>query len=158
MNRPVDLIEIDIRGRFMTMACDIEFMLLNIMVYCSPDPYNQIRKFKKMMMSDKIQNTIADLKKYKRKYYKEYKEELEELDEFKIIRNDLAHNRIDWENEQDLTKFKVIFVDDKGGIEGLMFKEYTIEYIKESIEKFRKLELSLASLFYKLRVEINNQP
>lgn len=74
-----ELAEIDIRGRFMNMACDMEMAMLHIMVYCSPDPYNQKRKFYKMFMHEKIQNTIADLKNYKPQLYKKYEDELMQL-------------------------------------------------------------------------------
>lgn len=150
-----DLIEIEIRGKFLMMSCDIEFTLFNIMVYISPDPYEQIRSFKSMMMADKIQNTIADLKKYRRKYYKEYKKDLGQLDEFRRVRNDMSHNRIDWD-ETDLTKFKVLFVDEHDGIELIHYRGYTLQYISDCMERFRKLNLSLVGLFQKLHEEVNN--
>ena len=32
--------EIEIRGRYLMMACDIEYCLLNIIMFCNPDPGN----------------------------------------------------------------------------------------------------------------------
>lgn len=75
------------------MACDIEWLMLNIMMHCSPNPLEQHRRYlsENMRMHNKIQATIADLEKYKPIYYQEYKEELEKLWEFKDVRNDLSH-------------------------------------------------------------------
>jgi len=63
--------EIDIRGRFIMMACDVEWTMLYIMMYSSPDPINQLRRFNsdEMRMDNKIECTISDLKKYKPHYY-----------------------------------------------------------------------------------------
>ena len=30
--------EIEIRGRYLMMACDIEYCMLNIIMFCNPDP------------------------------------------------------------------------------------------------------------------------
>ena len=50
--------EIEIRGRFLMMACDIEYCLLNIIMFCNPDPGNHERvgQFKEMRMAGTLAN------------------------------------------------------------------------------------------------------
>ena len=150
------LAEIDIRGRFLMMACDIEWSMLHIMIHCAPDPMNQIRKFnsKEMRMHNKIECTISDLKKYKLNYYEEYKDELDKLWEFKDVRNDLAHLKLLVEDNFDFKLFKFLVIqDDENGKEKLYYKPYTIEYLKECLRKFTDLNLNLAKLVDRLRSE-----
>ena len=67
--------EIQIRGRFITMSCDLENTLLNIMAYSAPDPSNQIRRFKNMMMHENlgyfiwqsIKSHLPSMKEWKKK-------------------------------------------------------------------------------------------
>ena len=133
------------------MACDIEYSLLNIMAYSAPDPLCQIRRFKKMMMNQKIECTISDLKKYKPSYYSQYKDELDNLEEFRLLRNDMAHHIIDFHDKSDLTKFRVSFVDEDKGVEVIKHRDYTLRYMSDSIVRFRKLNLIFAELVVKLR-------
>ena len=53
---PKIIAEIDIRGRFMMMAVDIEWSMLQIILYSAPDPNNHRRvgRFEGMMMNEKI--------------------------------------------------------------------------------------------------------
>lgn len=148
--------EIDIRGRYLMMAADLEFCLLNILAYSTPDPLNQIRRFKKMMFNDKVLCTIKDLKKYKRNYYNQYKDDLDKLDEFRIIRNEMAHNKIDFPFKGDLSRFHVVFVDEENGVEGIKLKEYTLPYLKDSIDRFRKLNVVFAQLWLSLKDDYNS--
>jgi hypothetical protein len=138
--------EIDIRGRFMMMSVDIEFTLMNILVYSSADPLNTVRKFKRMMMHEKIQNAISDLKKHKPKHYCEFADDLEKLWEFKEIRNDLAHNTLRFEQGKKPYYFEVIYVDEEQGIEHILTRQYSIAYIIDAVKRFRKLNMKLLKL------------
>jgi hypothetical protein len=60
----IEFLEMEIRGRFLMMACDIEWTMLMIMTHCAPNPLEQ-RDFKDMRMHNKIECTIADLKRHK---------------------------------------------------------------------------------------------
>lgn len=123
----------------MSMACDIEWTLLHIIVFSSPDPDRQ-RQFHKMHMHEKIQNTIADLKTYKPDQYSKYKNELEELWEFKRVRNDMAHHKIMWEgeNEKTLKVFKMYSIDEQ---ERAKVEEYDIPKVKGLIDRYRQLNM-----------------
>ncbi len=145
--------EIDIRGRFLLMSCDMEFTLLNIIAFSAEDPNNQIRKFKDMKMYDKINNAIADLKNNKPNYYEEYKEQLDQLNEFREIRNDFAHCKMNFPDENNLKIFRILFVDDVGNDERLKEAVYTWEIYYEALHKFITLNRKLATLWLKLKTE-----
>ena len=151
--------EIEIRGRYLMMACDIEYCLLNIIMFCNPDPGNHERvgQFKEMRMAGKINNVITDLKKYKPTYYSEFKKDLDGLEEFRIVRNDMSHCKGDFTNEPDLSVFRIVFVDkDENGIEGIKYREYTTEYIKLCIDNFALLNARLSALWIRLSNEFNS--
>jgi hypothetical protein len=133
------------------MACDVEYALLNIIAYSTPDPKNQIRKFKDMRMKGKIECAISDLKKYKPAYYDEYKDHLDALDSFRLWRNDFAHLKMGFPNKQSLDEFEMILVDEEGGIEGLKFKKYTIAEFLDGLNKFKIIEKGLVKLWKKLK-------
>ncbi len=147
------LAEIDVRGRFLMMSADIEFTLLLIMTYLSPDPLNQARRFKGMMMHNKIESTISDIKKYKPDLYIEYEQHLIQLWEFKIIRNDMAHHRMHFENVDPPSYFEIYYVDEDQGIERLATKRYLIKDAVETIRNFRRLNMTLYSLFQTIQEE-----
>jgi hypothetical protein len=140
--------EIELRGKLLTMSCDIEWAMLNIMIHCADNPYEQVRRYHKMMMHEKIQNLIADLKRYNKRWYNEYEDTLNELWEFKEIRNDFCHHTIEWDGNSQQS-FKILFIDDK---ESMTKKPYTMAVIRDSMEKFRKLVLEMALLWDKVRL------
>ena len=145
--------EIDIRGRFLMMACDIEWTMLHIMMLCSPDPMSQVRRFNsnEMRMHNKIQCTICDLKKYKPDYYEEYKDELEKLWEFKEVRNDVSHLKLFFEKDTDFKVFKFLQIKDgSNGMEQLFYKPYTIDQLNDYLGKFIDLNMSLLKLVDRL--------
>lgn len=147
--------EIEIRGRYLVMACDIEFSMLNVIMFCHPDPYNHTRagQFKRMQMAGKIQNMIADLKQYKMSYYQMFENDLKDLEEFRIVRNDMAHAIGRFTNE-DLSVFRIDYVDvDENGTERMYYKEYTEDYIRESLNLFSHLNGILFALWMKLKAE-----
>lgn len=152
--------EIEIRGRYLMMSCDIEYCLLNIIMFCNPDPHNHERagKFKEMQMGGKINNVICDMKKYKPDYYTEFKAAFDGLEEFRLVRNDIAHNKGDFPNDPDLSIFRITFVErDNSGIEALMYKDYTHTYIQESIGRFAKINGELSALWIRLYRESGGQ-
>ena len=139
------------------MACDIEWTMLHIMMHCAPDPQNQIRRFNsdEMRMHNKIECTIADLKKYKPVLYDQYKDELEKLWEFKQVRNDLSHHKLLIEDNTDFKEFMFLFIKDgETGKEKLYYKLYTFEYLQECLTKFAKLEVTLAQLVETLKKDL----
>lgn len=155
---PKYLSEIDIRGRFMMMACDIEWSMLNIMIYSTDDPHNHHRanKFEGMMMHEKIQNTICDLKRHHPELYDEYKTEMGQLMEFKEVRNDMGHYPLDFDDDT-LTSFKMKYIGNDGNTEKTMYKYYTIVQMKDIITKFRNANVRLAELVKKLSDDYNRK-
>lgn len=153
---PPVLAEIDIRGRFMMMACDIEWSLLNIILYSTTDPNNhhRINQFKGMMMHEKILCTICDLEKYHPNYYFEYKEHLDMLLEFKEVRNDMGHYRLDFEDDT-LKSFKMPYIGEENGELRILWKHYTLDKMKDIISRFVNTNMKLMELVSKLQVQYN---
>jgi len=157
--------EIEIRGRYLMMACDIEYCLLNIILFCNPDPHNHERvgQFTEMKMASKINNVIKDLREYKPDYYNEFKEDLNGLEEFRMVRNDMSHCKGDFPNEPDLNIFRIIYPErenksDKTNLKEFMkYKEYTDAYINESVNRFAILNNHLSALWMRLSYEWNSK-
>jgi hypothetical protein len=154
---PHIMAEIDIRGRFMMMACDIEWSILNIIMYSTTNPKNhhRLNQFKGMMMHEKIECAICDLKKYHLDFYIEYKEHIDSLVEFKEIRNDMSHHRLDFEDDT-LKSFKMPYIDEQNGELRILWKRYTLEQMKDSVSRFRKANLKLMELVSKLYEQYNS--
>jgi len=151
--------EIDIRGRMLMFACDIEYCLLNIIAFCSPDPYNHARtgQFHSMRMKNKIDNAICDIKRHNIQYYYEFEEAFNSLDRFREVRNDMAHFKSDFPNG-DLSKFKVVYVekDAATGIEGIRSRVYTDAIIIELYNLFAITNARLSALWFRLKAEFDN--
>jgi hypothetical protein len=152
--------EIEIRGRYLMMACHVEYCLLNIIMFCNPDPNNHERvgQFKEMRMAAKINNVIADLKRYKPNYYTEFKKVLDGLEEFRKVRNHMSHCTGDFPYEPDLSIFRITYVDkDEIGIEGMKFTEYTDEFISKTINEFATINGNLSILWNRLSNEFASE-
>ena len=131
--------DIDIRGRFMQMSADIEWSMLHIILYSAPDPNNhrRVNQFEGMMMNEKIECTICDLKKNKPYYYSEYKEYLDMLLKFKEVRIDMGHYRLNFE-DKTLQSFKMPYIGNVCGELRVLYKTYTLSQMKDIVDRFRK--------------------
>jgi len=147
--------EIEIRGRIVSAACDIEYCLLNIIVFCHPDPHNHERlgQFKEMKMGGKIDVVKKDLKEYKIEYYKEFEQELNGLDEFRKVRNEICHCKGDFPNSPNLDPFRLTIIELNNGKEQLMFKDYSLKYIEDCLKMFFHLNHRLGELWLRLKDE-----
>jgi len=145
--------EIDIRGRFMMMACDLEWSLFCIMLYCNAFNPKKVRRYKKMMMAQKIDCTIADLKHYNMNYFLEFEDSFDMLEEFKELRNYFGHCRMRFEESQKPSYFEVFYVDEVNGQEKILTKHFTFAYIKDAINRFRKQQMVFVSLISRLQQE-----
>ena len=146
-------IEIDLRGRFMTMACDLEWSLFIIMAFAWPDPNKSKRLFQEMTMGTKIQCVIADLKKYKPEHYEQHKESLGKLWEFHEIRNAMAHHRMTIHDYGTPVLIEMNYMGDENSFETRKSKNYTLEYINNAILRFKELSLVFNGLAEQLRAE-----
>lgn len=157
--------EIEIRGRFITMSCDLEFSLLNIIMYTSADPYDQKRMgdFTTMHLNEKIQNATCDLKDYNMSYYVEFKDYFDVLDEFRQVRNHMAHALGFFTDEIALDVFRVSYIDkenkkDKSNkTEWFAYKEYTEVYIVDSLNRFLNAIQHIAMLHFRLKQEFDQR-
>jgi hypothetical protein len=147
--------EIEIRGRYLMMCCDIEYCLLNIIMWCNPDPNNHERagQFKEMKMANKIESVICDMKKYRIQHYLNFKDAFDMLNEFRLIRNDICHCKGSFPNPPDLSVFRILYIekedpsDKQDKREFFMYRDYTEEFIEKSINDFGKLNNHLGTLW-----------
>lgn len=160
--------EIEIRGHYLMMACDIEFSLLRIIMYCSPKPFNQKRlgEFTGMKMSEKINNAICDIKIYNNYYYLEFENEFDGLEEFKMVRNDMAHCVGLFPKAPDLSIFRIDFIekadttikkDTKNKSDAFHYKEYDESYINDSLNRFKQIIWKLHLLSGRLEHEFQTK-
>jgi hypothetical protein len=146
--------EILIRGRFLVMGADIEYCILQIMLFCHPNPYAHERmgKFKKMTMGEKINNVVCDVKKYLLNDYLSYKEYFDGLDLFRDMRNHVAHDKMEFINEElNPIRFAFLQTDliDKNK-EWSRYAEFNDSYLSECLEKFGKINHYLGILWSEL--------
>lgn len=149
--------EIEISGRFMMMAADIEWSMLHIIIYSAPDPniHHRANQFQGMMMNEKIECTICDLRKNKVNYYNEYKEYLDMLIEFKDVRNDMGHYKLEFKDDT-FSSFKMLYVGSECGELKICYKTYTLVRMMEIITRFRKANLKFMELVQKLESDFHS--
>jgi hypothetical protein len=143
-----ELLEIELRGRFMTMSADMEWAMLLIMTHLAANPLEQVRKFTGMMLHNKIEATIADLKKFKPDLYAQYETDILLLWDFKEFRNDMGHHKIDISD--DLTSFRFLYADEYEGHERIFEKKHSVEDMMGNINIFKKLVLTLTEIFLQI--------
>lgn len=148
--------EITLRGRMMMLACDIEFSMLCMIMYCNPDPNNHERvgQFKGMRMAGKIECVICDMKKYKESIYNAFKSFFDGLDEFRKVRNDFAHYIGRFE-EDGAFRFNYVEKDIVDGveIEKIAWKKYSETEVSELLDKFSKINGVFFAIWRQLELE-----
>jgi hypothetical protein len=153
--------EIEIRGRILMMACDIEYCLLNIIAFCSPDPYNHERagQFHSMRMKNKIDNAIRDMKNHNIAYYLEFESSFNNLEKFREVRNDMAHYKGDFPLSPNLSIFKMVYVDKDQitNVEGIKAKVYSESELIENYNLFAVTNARLSSLWFRLKNEFDSK-
>lgn len=155
--------EIEIRGRYLMMCCDIEYCLLNIIMFCNPDPNNHERagQFKEMKMANKIESVICDMKKYEMQHYLNFKVAFDMLDDFRRIRNDMCHCKGSFPNAPDLSVFRILYIEKADSLdkqdkrEYFMYRDYTSEFIENSVMDFGKINNYLGTLWHILSEKWN---
>lgn len=142
--------EIQVRGKYLTMSCDIEYCLLNIIIFCNPTPDSNIRigKFIKMTMGDKINAVICDMKKYKMDDYLLYKQYFDGLEEFRKVRNHAAHDKAEFINKElEPIQFTFLDTESKGAREWAKVADFTALYIEQSLKRFGTINHYLGLLW-----------
>jgi hypothetical protein len=154
--------EINLRGGFMMQSCDLEMALLHIMLYCIAgvtEPEVIKRKFKGMMMNDKIKQAIIDLKTHKPNYYTKYEQYFEELAPLKTLRNQMAHCKIFWNDQSDAndTSFEFVEIAKDNEEEKFELKKINISEAQKKLFDFRGIILKIAELADILQKEYNGK-
>ena len=148
--------EMQVRGQYLTMSCDIEYCLLNITLFCNPTPdsHDRVGKFIKMTMGEKINNVICDMKKYKMDDYILNKEYFDGLEEFRKIRNHVAHDKAEFINKElEPIRFAFLDTETKGAREWAKYAELPALYITQSLQRFGTINHFLALLWMKYEKE-----
>lgn len=97
--------EIELRGFYLSIACDIEYLLADITCAClvnNDDEKEGVREtlFENVMMSKKINMAINALKRYNKNYYTIHKDCFDKFIELNGLRNKFAHSRITGDPEE----------------------------------------------------------
>ena len=113
--------EAKLRGAYLSMACDIEFMLVDVICICLVKDEADRKAVKVIllenaMMSKKIALTRKAIKRYNLGYYDGYKGCLNTFEEFNEWRNMFAHSRIKGDPEERDLSFMIFEYIKKGEI------------------------------------------
>lgn len=106
--------EIKLRGRVMTVAADLEMLLLRIFLYCLVQtPDEVLYLFKKMVLETKISKAKKLLKEIHPSKYEEYKDTFKALKAISKFRNKFAHSIIEWDKkEKDKSYFNLLIISE----------------------------------------------
>jgi hypothetical protein len=151
----VHLGEINIRGRAMTMSCDLEFILLKIIVACLADaPNEKAREFKALPMEQKIAMLKHDLKEYYPEHYTKYLTPIKALNKICIFRNKFAHCKIEWDKKQkDVSYFNLLIISDVKGKEKPQLIKMTFVEFERKMEKMRSALMQLVELCREIEID-----
>ena len=131
---------INLRGAYLDMACDLEFLLVDIAVVClvknSVERKNVRDVFMEQnLMSKKISMAEFALEKYNATYYEKYKPNFAKFRELNGWRNKFAHSRIKGDPAgQDLSFIIFEYIKDGKMVEKLevyqQFYDKLMDYAK----------------------------
>ncbi len=145
--------EILLRGHYLTMAVDIDWILLMIIAKCFVGNEQQIfeiydKEVHELTLFEKIGTAQIGLLRYHPTFFHQHKEDFKLLNELRGVRNKLGHGKIDWEEN---SKENLIISEAKQtGIETSSYKfselfQSTIAY-KDSLMNFLKVIQSFINL------------
>lgn len=156
-DQQVQLIAAKIRGAYLEMSSDIEFLLVDITCICLMRDERERNYIKEIlvssnMLSKKIDFTASALKVYNKEYYKIAEPHLIKFKQFKEMRNKLSHTRIIGDRDEiDLrTLWFVTFKD--GELKETPFNVFdTYEALKEYASAIEQLGNALIPRIYQER-------
>lgn len=134
--------ELKIRGAWISISADLEFLLSKIIIYCDSKNPRFIRKFKKTMLKDKILWAQSELKKHHPTKFYELASCFEKIEELKEIRNQMAHCDISFdpnESNKDRIFIRQFFYDELSQENKLETIEYSLNDLYLEVEKFRNV-------------------
>ena len=109
--------EVYLRGLYLSISCDIEYILVDIIAKCIIDEPSQresfkVRYFGNNSMGKKIVKAKESLKKYNENYYYEFKDCFKTIDNLLERRNIFSHSKIEGDIlEQDKTVLTFNYID-----------------------------------------------
>ena len=153
----MSLEEIKLRGRVMTMATDLEMLLLRIFLYCLiQTPDEVLYFFKKMVLETKISKAKKFLKEVHPDKYEEYKSTFKDLKAIGKFRNKFAHCTILWDKKgKDKSYFNLVIIAEIDGKESFRIIKMTFYEFNEKVKKMLSVIMSLANLSKSIEDEFN---
>ena len=138
-DQQVSINEMQMRGLYLSIACDVEFVLTDLICACLASTNQQKEDikaalFEKVMMDRKIKMAKEVLQKYNTQHFEVNKPFLKKFEELKGYRNMLAHARITGDPESKDTNILVMeFVQDGQNQQ----KKEHMNNLKAKLEGFR---------------------
>lgn len=149
--------EIKLRGRVMTMAADLETLLLRVILYCVIEsPVDIVLEYKRMTLEVKICKAKEYLFRFHPEKLKEYLLPIKKLNKIALFRNKFAHCKIEW-NEKDTSYFNLLIISDKNDRESLSLIKMTYIEFEERLENMRQTMLSLGEMAESIETAFNEK-
>lgn len=143
--------EIKLRGRVITMSCDLELLLLKIALVCLVSGKDEdVRNFKNLTMESKIAMINRELKKHFPEEYATNLKTIKYLDNIVAFRNKIAHCKIEWSNRKDKTYFNLLIISIIAEVQKPTLVKMTFTEFNERSEKMRQAILQILALLQKL--------
>ncbi len=141
-------LEVDIRGLYLSIACDIEYVLTDLICACIATDHKQkelikVSLFEKVLFEKKIKMAEEVLLRYNEQHFKINEPAFKKFHELKGYRNMLAHSKLKGDLSQVDLSYVIFEVIKDGKI--VDRKEY-INQLKNKLEVFRQASMDLLLL------------
>lgn len=152
------LMEMKIRGRFISLSTNLEYFIIKIIVYCDAKNPEISRKFKSYMLGKKLTWMKEDLKRYFPQKFNYLSVAFEMLENKLLsIRNHMAHCEMFFdENEQDRSFIEIRdikFIDAENKFERT---KYSVDELQEAEQEFREVNKYFLKVWKELVDEYNS--
>lgn len=132
--------EIKLRGSYLSIAADIDWILAMIISKCFNSNQQEIealhnKPFHKFTLFEKIETTKVGLKKYYPDFYLQNEVNLNSIDKLREFRNILAHGKFDWDFN---TKRKDLLFISEMKKEGITKNEYNLNDLWKELQQFHR--------------------
>ncbi len=129
--------EIILRGTYLSMAADVEWILLMILAQCFKENEQDLdnmydKALNKFSLFEKIGAAQLGLIRYYPIVFKQHMDDFKMLSELRDMRNSLGHGKIDWdENDTD-----IIWISETTP-KGIEKKDYKYPHLFRKVENYR---------------------
>lgn len=144
--------EIKLRGTYVNMAVDIDFILAMAIVQCFRGREYEIEEYfdkelQDLSMFQKIEVIKNGLLRYYASFYNDHIADINSINRLRTFRNKLAHRKMDWDMQsENRSKFFLIKMKRE---EGLIKEEYNRELFWRELINFKDTTLNFLGLIVK---------